>query len=82
MLHASFGPKGNDDVACMLSRRQWNRPGIQPNTGQKASTDATRWQTAPKPSPSRGKCEEKFDAYAASFGLQKHCSKLNHAARK
>lgn len=53
-LEVSFGPKAREEAACTLASREWKSPGVQPHTGQEASADAIRWQTAPKPSAEPG----------------------------
>lgn len=71
-LQVSFGPKTCKEVAWTLSRSELKRPGDQPYTGQQASTDTRRWQTAPKPRAELGNEVDKSNAHAASFGLQSH----------
>lgn len=75
-LQVSFGPKACKEVAWTLSRSELKRPGDQPYTGQQASTDTRRWQTAPKPSAEFGNEVDKSKAHAASFGLQSQ--RVNH----
>lgn len=69
-LQASLGPKANIEVAWTLSRRQWNRPGVHPNTGQNASAETIRRQTVPKPRAEPGYGEDTSAAHAANLGLQ------------